>query len=79
MPVRIELYDTVAVTGDIPQLGLTAGEVGAVVMVYDGGAAFEVEFCDGAGTTYGLHALKADQIVSLHNRGKALARRDDAA
>ena len=67
-----ELLDTVALTADLPALGLTAGEVGAVVEVLGDGAAFEVEFCDNAGTTYGVHTLRAGQIVALHSRGKSL-------
>ena len=57
----IELLDTVAVKADVPELGLTAGEVGAVVEVLGDGEAFEVEFCDNAGVTYGLHTLRASQ------------------
>ncbi len=70
----IELLDTVALTTDVPALGLSAGEIRAVVEVLGDGAAFEVEFCDNDGTTYGLHTLRADQIVALHSRGKSLQR-----
>ncbi len=72
MTTHIELLDTVAVTTDIPSLGLTAGEVGAVVEIHDGGVAFEVEFCDRAGATYGLHTLRASHLVALHTQGQAL-------
>ena len=72
MAKPLELLDTVALTADLPTLGLTAGEVGAVVEVLGDGAAFEVEFCDNDGTTYGLHTLRAGQIVALHSRGKSL-------
>lgn len=72
MAAPIELLDTVAVTKDLPDLGLTSGEVGAVVEVFGDGEAFEVEFCDDTGQTYGLHSLRADQIMPLHTRGKAL-------
>ena len=33
---------------------------------------FEVEFCDDEGQTYAELALRADQIIPLHNRGDAL-------
>jgi len=79
MAALIELLDTVALTADVPALGLTVGEVGAVVEVLGGGAAFEVEFCDPSGTTYGLHTLRADQLIPLHTRGRALRLRADAA
>ena len=72
MAAHIELLDTVAVTADIPALGLTAGEVGAVVEVLGAGEAFEVEFCDNSGVTYGLHTLRASQLIALHTRGQAL-------
>jgi Domain of unknown function (DUF4926) len=56
----------------LPALGLTAGELGAVVEVLGDGDAFEVEFCDNSGQTYGLHTLCASQIIGLHHRGQAL-------
>ena len=75
----ISILDTVALIVDIPDLKLTAGEVGSVVEVLGDGTAFEVEFCDNDGMTYGLHALRADQIVVLHTRGEALRLREHAA
>lgn len=79
MAVHIELLDTVALTEDVPAHGLTAGEVGAVVEVLGSGEAFEVEFCDPSGVTYGLHTLRADQLVALHTRGQALRLRAGVA
>ena len=79
MAMHIELLDTVAVREDIPGLGLTAGEVGAVVEVLGDGEAFEVEFCDNAGQTYGLHTLRTSQIIALHTRGQALRLHVEAA
>ena len=79
MAVPIALLDTVALTEDVPEAGLAAGEVGAVVEVFGGGAAFEVEFCDPSGAAYGLHTLRAGQLVPLHTRGQALRLRAGAA
>lgn len=79
MAVHIELLDTVAVAQDVPAHGLTAGEVGAVVEVLGTGEAFEVEFCDNSGATYGLYTLRADQLIPLHTRGQALRLRLTAA
>ena len=79
MAAHIELLDTVAVKADVPSLGLTAGEVGAVVEVLGDGEAFEVEFCDESGATYGLHTLQASQLIALHTRGQALRLRIEAA
>ena len=79
MAAHIELLDTVAVTADVPAMGLTAGEVGAVVEVLGDGEAFEVEFCDNSGVTYGLYTLLASQLVALHTRGQALRLKVEAA
>jgi len=79
MASHIELLDTVALAADAPALGLTAGEVGAVVEVLGDGEAFEVEFCDDSGATYGLHTLRASQLIPLHTRGRALRLRAEVA
>ena len=68
---RIKLLDTVAEVADVPELGLSAGEVGAVVEEL-GGDGFEVEFVDPAGATYAIHTLRAEQLVALPTRGEAL-------
>jgi hypothetical protein len=75
---QIQLLDTVALVVDAPELGLLTGEVGAVVEILSEDA-FEVEFCDEAGHTYGLHSLRAHQLVRLHTRGHALRTRLEAA
>jgi uncharacterized protein DUF4926 len=75
---RIKLLDIVAVVEDLPDLGLSAGEVGAVVEEL-GGEAFEVEFVDPGGHTYAMHTLRADQLVALHTRGETLRLRAGAA
>ncbi len=67
----IRLLDTVALRDDLPARKLRAGEVGTVVELLDEGV-YEVEFCDADGQTYAEFALRADQIMPLHNRGKAL-------
>lgn len=78
MNQMIELLDTVAVREDLPDLGLSAGEVGAVVEVLSD-EAVEVEFVDQSGQTYGLHTLKRSQIMPLHQRGRALQLRAQVA
>ncbi len=75
---HIQLLDTVALVSDLPDLGLAAGEVGAVVEVLAPDA-FEVEFCDESGYTYGLHTLRAHQLVRLHTQGHPLRTRLEAA
>ena len=66
---QIHLLDTVALIRDLPELGLVAGEVGAVVEVLSDDA-FEVEFVDESGYTYGLHPLRANQLVALQTQGR---------
>jgi len=63
---------------DVPELGLEAGEVGAVMEILSDDA-FEVEFCDESGFTYGLHPLRATQLVRLHTQGHPLRTRLEAA
>jgi hypothetical protein len=77
-PSQIQLLDTVALLADVPELGLSAGEVGAVVEVLSHDA-FEVEFCNEGGYTYGLHTLRAPQLVRLHTQGHPLRTRLEAA
>ncbi|MCX6968879.1 MAG: DUF4926 domain-containing protein [Verrucomicrobia bacterium] len=67
----MHLLDTVALVHDLDELGLVAGEVGAVVEVLSNDA-FEVEFVDESGHTYGLHTLRANQLVALHTKGHPL-------
>ncbi len=45
-----EELDVVRLRRALPDANLPAGAVGAIVMVYDDGKAYEVEFCDGAAT-----------------------------
>lgn len=67
----IELLDTVVLLENLPARKLRAGEVGTVVELLDKGV-YEVEFCDEDGQTYAEFALRADQIMPLHSRGKPL-------
>jgi hypothetical protein len=62
---EIKLFDTVALLEDLPEENLWRGQVGAVIEVYNNGKAFEVEFVDTNGRTYGLLALRAKQVMLL--------------
>jgi len=62
---EIKLFDSVALLKDLPEENLWRGQIGAVVEVYDGGKAFEVEFVDTNGRTYGLLALRAEHVMLL--------------
>jgi hypothetical protein len=57
--------DCVALTTDLPEHGLTAGDVGAVVHVYEGGKSFMVEFTTFNGSTVAVTKVTAAQIRPL--------------
>lgn len=47
---------------DLPDRGLSAGDIGTVVHVYPGGQAYEAEFFDLDGTTVGVETVEREQI-----------------
>jgi Domain of unknown function (DUF4926) len=61
----INLLDVVALTVDLPEVNLRRGQVGALVDILAGGAAFEVEFSDRQGRTYASLGLRPDQMMVL--------------
>ena len=62
----IKLFDSVALTVDLPEYNLRRRQVGIVVEILADGKAFEVEFSDRDGRTYESVGLCPDQIVVLH-------------
>lgn len=62
---QVELLDVVALTVDLPEYNLWRGQVGTVVEILAGGAAFEVEFSDRHGRTYESIGLQPAQIMVL--------------
>ena len=62
----IKFFDSVALLEDLPEENLWRGQVGTTVEIYDNGEAFEVEFVDKSGQTYGLVTLRPEQIMLLH-------------
>ena len=63
---NFKLFDVVALTGDLPAENLSSGQVGTIVEVYNDGEAFEVEFVNAKGETYGLLTLYPEQLMVLH-------------
>ena len=49
--MMIQEHDRVVLTQAVPEHGLEPGDVGAIVFVHEGGAAFEVEFVTLDGST----------------------------
>lgn len=70
----IHLHDVVALLEDLPAkhfetdqpLLLRRGQIGTVVMVYDG-VTFEVEFAGSNGRTYALLPIAADKLMALRD------------
>lgn len=61
--MMFSLFDVVTLTQDMPEEGLYAGMIGAVIDVYSKPVmAYEVEFCDALGRTIGQLALLPEQL-----------------
>jgi len=61
----IDELDTVVLTTDLPEHGLEEGDVGAVVLVHEGGSGYEVEFATFAGETVGVVSLTPEQVRAI--------------
>ena len=69
---QFNLLDVVALTVDLPEYNLLRGQVATIVELLVDGAAFEVEFSDINGHTYGSVGLRPEQIMVLHFELKSL-------
>jgi hypothetical protein len=54
--------ETATLTVDLPDEGLSKGDLGTVVMVVDEGVAYKVEFADTQGRIIARVALRRDQL-----------------
>lgn len=70
----ISELDSIVLTTDIPEHGLTAGDIGTVVMVHEAGQGFEVEFVTLDGETIAVVSLLASQARPIAHREIAHAR-----
>lgn len=64
----VNLLDVIALTVDVPEHGLSRGEIGTVVECYNDGEAFEVEFVAQDGHTYALIPLLREQLMVLRQK-----------
>ena len=64
----VNLLDVVALTVDVPEHGLSRGEIGTIVECYPDGEAFEIEFVAQDGYTYALTALLREQLMVLRQK-----------
>jgi len=55
-------HDVVRLRRSLPNSVVQAGSRGAIVFVYEGGQAYEVEFCDEAGITLALVTLTKEDL-----------------
>ena len=62
--MRYEVLDTVVLVRDVPEHGLLAGDLGAVVEVYPP-ATLDVEFVTASGRTTALVALTTSDIRAI--------------
>ncbi|MBD1218065.1 MAG: DUF4926 domain-containing protein [Aphanizomenon flos-aquae Clear-A1] len=69
---QFNLLDVVALTVDLPEYNLLRGQVATIVELLVDSAAFEVEFSDINGQTYGSVGLRPEQIMVLHFELKSL-------
>jgi hypothetical protein len=58
-------HEVVVLTRDLPEHGLRAGDVGAVVHAYAEGKAYEVEFINAAGKTLAVETLEPADVRPL--------------
>ena len=69
----IKELDTIVLTSDLPELGLRAGDLGTVVLVYKH-AGYEVEFVTLDGETVAVISLTPEQVRPVGHREIAHAR-----
>jgi hypothetical protein len=62
----IRELETVVLTRDFPEHGLSRGDIGAVVLCYKDNAAFEVEFVTGKGETLAVITLEPKDVRTMH-------------
>jgi len=76
--MTIKLLDSVVLEKAIPEHGLKAGDIGAVVELYDPNG-LEVEFVTGSGKTQALLTLNTNDVRSIGADEILTARSIDAA
>jgi hypothetical protein len=69
---KIPLLASVALIVDVPEQGLSRGQIGTVVeYLHEGAGVLLVEFSDDQGQTYAMADLTPDQLIVLHRRTRA--------
>lgn len=58
----IQELEDVVLTCDLPEQGLTRGDIGTVVLIHEDGKGYEVEFATLDGETIAITTLNANQV-----------------
>jgi hypothetical protein len=58
----IREFERVALTRDMPEENLVAGDAGTVVHIYEGGKGYEVEFFSLSGRTLAVSTVMAEGV-----------------
>lgn len=64
----IQEHDCIVLTADLPDESLVAGDVGTVVHIHPGGAAYEVEFATMTGKTIAVTTVLPAQLRAVNQR-----------
>ena len=72
--IKIKEHDCVVLTADLPGEELQAGDVGTVIHIHKGGAAYEVEFTTLDGRTLTVATVNKRQLRPVSNRDVAHVR-----
>jgi len=75
----IREHERVVLLADLPEKGLTAGDVGTVIHVYPGGNGYEVEFMTLTGITVAVVTLPAESVREVLQDEVTHARQRKAA
>lgn len=72
--MKMKEHDCVVLTADLPNEKLKAGDVGTIVHVHKGGAAYEVEFMTLDGRTVAVVTANSSQLRPVSSRDLSHAR-----
>lgn len=61
----MKILNTVALTQNLPELGLYKGQVGTIIEIYKL-TVFEVEFVDRNGKTYAVETVNTNQVIRIY-------------
>jgi len=62
----IKELETIVLSRNLPEHGLSRGDIGAVVHSYKSGESYEVEFVNGRGKTIALVTLEAKNVRPMN-------------